>query len=224
MSSTLCHYHPDKVAVTVCERCRRPICLTDKRIYEEKKSSWLYTYYGFFKSRYSYKTYDYCPVCYALKLNNISKSTDYSIIWIPIIAFVFLFILIAVKDPFSQSLLGIVIIFVVGTILSLGIIASIFNARVDAKTASHEAIDFLIQTNQNIQSGPHTQINTRTLTEHIIKSTKASWLDGKFNLNCYECGEHLKLEDKYCPICGDSTHDELVDFYNIAKKENLSTD
>ncbi|MHA1225797.1 MAG: hypothetical protein ACTSR2_04405 [Candidatus Hodarchaeales archaeon] len=37
LNYTPCAYHPDKVAATKCERCNRPICLEDKRIYEESR-------------------------------------------------------------------------------------------------------------------------------------------------------------------------------------------
>ena len=26
-----CHFHPKRIALSVCERCQRPICLEDKR-------------------------------------------------------------------------------------------------------------------------------------------------------------------------------------------------
>ena len=49
------------------------------------------------------------------------------------------------------------------------------------------------------------------------KSTKQSILESQKNttISCYECGSYLTLEDKFCPSCGDSTHDELIDYYKV---------
>ena len=40
-----------------------------------------------------------------------------------------------------------------------------------------------------------------------------------FSMNCYECGANLTLDDKFCQNCENSTHDELMDIYRVAKKD-----
>ena len=48
-----CFYHPDRVAVEKCEKCKRLICLQDKTIDR--------TYGGMDRAD---EIYIYCPVCY----------------------------------------------------------------------------------------------------------------------------------------------------------------
>ena len=60
-----CSYHPNIVAKFVCERCRRPICEVDKRVYRQihyrDDESSFYTYH------------DYCILCNATTLRNDIK-------------------------------------------------------------------------------------------------------------------------------------------------------
>ncbi len=55
MSTTKCYYHRDKIAIATCERCHRPICLEDKRVYHKT--------HRYSDSRYE-TTRVYCTVCY----------------------------------------------------------------------------------------------------------------------------------------------------------------
>ena len=38
-----------------------------------------------------------------------------------------------------------------------------------------------------------------------------------FSVVCFECGANITLEDKFCQNCGDSTHDELINYYKVHK-------
>lgn len=89
MSATRCYYHPDKIAITTCERCHKPICLEDKRVYRQTH------YYNnsvgndSFHSRSSYvTTHDYCILCYASqKKSNVTASIIGGIVFIIFVFF-----------------------------------------------------------------------------------------------------------------------------------------
>jgi len=58
--------------------------------------------------------------------------------------------------------------------------------------------------------------NEHDFEENLSKQTILE-SQKKATISCYECGSYLTLQDKFCPNCGDSTHDELIDYYNVQK-------
>ena len=63
-SEHTCEFHPKRIALCVCERCKRPICLEDKRILKNK----------FLGVDNTYHTY--CPLC------NYIQEKKTSLIWL----------------------------------------------------------------------------------------------------------------------------------------------
>ena len=75
---TPCAYHPKKIAVANCHRCKRAIYLEDKRTLTQRSSS-----------SSSSISYDFCIICYASQLQKRTKS----LMHVPLV-FIDIFILV----------------------------------------------------------------------------------------------------------------------------------
>ncbi len=76
-----CSYHPNEPAVTTCERCRRPICVLDKRIFRKTRHHGEHSYT---------ESYEYCPVCYSdAKIGESTSGIVGGIIFLVILVFFF---------------------------------------------------------------------------------------------------------------------------------------
>ena len=217
LNYTACHYHPDRVAVTVYERCRRPICLEDKRIYRKKHSRGVGD-----NVSYYYTQHDYCILCNASQLR-LDANPAGILIAIPIILFFFIMIPSSFMDIgfFNPILLmfgGFIIIFA----LAAG--GSIISARTRAQNAENEAYQFKssLYSSSDFSSKPSFEYhkNSPVPESYEDKYYQQSFKDVKkssdvFSIVCFECGAQLSLNDKFCPNCGDSTHDELVNYYKL---------
>lgn len=217
LNFTACHYHPDRVAVTVCERCRRPICLEDKRIYRKKHSRGAGD-----DVSYYYTQHDYCILCNASQLRSDAKPTGI-LIAIPIILFFFIILpspvmAIGFFNPFFLMFGGFVII------VALAAGGSIISARAKAQNAENEAFQFKssLYSGSDVSSRPSFEYHKNTPVPELyedkyyqqtVKDVKKT--SNMFSIVCFECGTQLSLNDKFCPNCGDSTHDELVNFYKL---------
>ena len=156
LEHTPCSYHPNKVAVTICERCRRPICLEDKRVYRRSHSSGSSNY-----RRSYYTSHDYCVLCNSSQLSTDAKwSPMIFICFIPfILVFVGMFSFIPFGSDFGSFDIGFFGFF---PLIFIGFIAffvlmmfiSINQTKNRAKNAEMEANSF--RNNMNNSSAPFT--------------------------------------------------------------------
>ena len=225
-SFTTCYYHPEKVADTVCDRCRRPICLDDRRIFAEDKSLNLFGYKRLNRSKSSSKKFHLCILCNGTMLRLKSKSSHDSLIFLPIIG-IFFFLTGIYLSGSSNGFISIGIIGTISALLCISIFLYIYNIRSDFHKAKLDVLNLL--STAHIQSNPlSTSANFFDQKDHGINSNSASQnlkndISNSrtiFTLGCYECGDELTLQDKFCQHCGNSTHEELMDFYRIAKSES----
>lgn len=210
-NSTNCHYHPSKMAITICERCRRPICLDDKRIYNKRHTK----HYGKFTKTY-YTQHDYCVLCNASQLRRDASSLGL-VIFLPII---FIFFIIIISFGFKSAGGSIIIM---GMLLLMALIFSFsyINAQKKAKAAEIDAYNFKMTlqgnpSNYDTPSYYQNRSNTRqssfdnTYMKHRRNQISKENL---FDISCYECGARINIDDKYCQNCGDSTKEELESYY-----------
>lgn len=224
---TPCFYHPEKAAITVCERCRRPICLEDKRIFkdEETKHSYFYFYYGLFNSKTIVKRFDLCVLCNGTMLKLKANSSKDSLKFLPFIGLLFLIAIFALTRS-TNNLIWVVLTVILLIIVSLGIIAPVIINLASERDAKIDVLTLLM--NAHIQTGSTTRVGSAVNANNISLNSSSNpvkkinnltkSLDA-FSLQCYECGSQLTLQDKFSQNCGNTTHEELIDFYHVAKKE-----
>ena len=217
LNYTSCHYHPNKMAVTVCERCRRPICLEDKRVYRKKHPRGG----GQYRSYY-YTTHDFCILCNASQLRADANPFAF-LIFIPFLLIFFIFFggtagFIGGGGLFLSMF---VLFFIVFIIIVLG---STLSARNKAESAENEAMNFKsnLYSRSDNTSRPsfsyHKSNEVPDSYEDMYGQRSKSEIKNSpdlFSIVCFECGAHINLEDKYCQNCGDSTHDELINYYKV---------
>ena len=200
LNYTSCFYHPDKVAVTVCERCRRPICL------EDKHSSNYSSQYIRRTSGLSYLARDYCKPCYDSMINTSISATPIKFAILGFILFFFMIIGIFSVISFGEPLPFIFIFFFI--FFGLFIFVFLIGLYSTGSLSNKSTRNAVFNNNQQNFGNYTPEKNTK---QAILESQK------NITISCYECGSYLTLEDKFCPSCGDSTHDELVDYYKVQK-------
>ena len=220
LNFTSCHYHPDKIAVTICERCRRPICLEDKRIYRKR-----HTRGSGDNASYYYTHHEYCVLCNASQLR--LDANPYGLLFFIPFALIFFIIFGGVASGFNGAgsifIAFFGIFFVIILIISLG---QTMSTRSKAQNAEQEALEFksTLYSKSDSSSRPSFKYDKKRSVPEIYdddfyerspKEIKKS--DDLFSIVCFECGTHINLEDKYCQNCGDSTHDELINYYKLHK-------
>ena len=214
---TQCHYHPDRMAVTVCERCRRPICLEDKRNYRKKHTG------NTGQNAYSYYTnHDYCILCNASQLRSDASPLSFLIFLPFIIIFFFIFGGLAGFILGSGSFGSIFFLFIL--IMILFGVGSFLSARTKAEAAENDAMIFKSNLYSHSDSSSRPAFNyykNNPLPDSYediygIKAEQEIKNDPNlFSIVCFECGAHIDLQDKFCPNCGDSTKEELMNYYQI---------
>ncbi|OLS23341.1 MAG: hypothetical protein HeimC3_25050 [Candidatus Heimdallarchaeota archaeon LC_3] len=222
LQHTSCSYHPNKVAVSICERCRRPICLEDKRIYRRSHSSGTDSH-----SRRYYTSHEFCVICNSAKLSSDAKWSPMILIcFIPFILMFFgMFFLIPFEvsnsGPFDFGFFGYIPMIFIGFIAFFILImfVSINQTKKKATNAEMEASSF--RNSLNNSSAPFTyQKYVNNSFEPARESSGFSSSSSDFNyseafsLVCYECGKSISVQDKFCPNCGDSTKEELEKHYS----------
>ncbi|MHA2104669.1 MAG: hypothetical protein ACW981_14670 [Candidatus Hodarchaeales archaeon] len=218
LQHTPCSYHPNKVAVAVCERCRRPICLEDKRIYRRRHSSGSGNY-----RRSRYTSHEFCVLCNTAKLSSDAKWSPLSLVCIfPfILIFVFAFIpLFTISDIGGDfGFFGIFPLFFIGifVFMILIIFGTVSQTKKKSQQAEIEASTF--RDSLNNPSSPYTfqrytgdgfdsPRQSDAFSSNSIPYSKS------FSLVCYECGSNITIDDKFCSNCGDSTKQEIEKHYS----------
>lgn len=209
-----CAYHPSIPASETCERCRRPICSSDVRMYYQWRR------HGKYRRKIRRK---YCIPCYAAVLQR-DASLPSLLLDIVIIIF-FAWIVFNIHPLFSVLVL-------------VGAVWAVFYAKSKADKANQEAMLFLRSINQAQAQFPTvTTAASNTWGSSQGISTRGAPIRSKkmgssannqqeamtvsdFVIVCFECGEKLLLTDKFCPSCGDSTQEELRSHYMRKFKSN----
>ena len=172
--ATACVYHPNVGAASICERCRRPICLNDQRMYRKSRSR------GSGSRRRTWtETYMYCIACNADTLrSDASGSIVIGIIMMVLLGTIFL----RVFGPF-------VFIF----ILLFGL--SIFSARNKADAAEKEKQMLLGSTNNfnTVRSTNQVPTNVAPNTFYCYECGSPINKKQKF---CSTCGDSTQDELK----------------------------
>ena len=224
-SYSSCHYHPDRPAVAMCERCRRPICSDDKRIFTVESSTRVSYYWGLLRSKTIIHEYSFCFICNATMLRKKAKASKSSLYFIPFIVIVLLglFILGAV-DSFLWGALITLLCFIIW----IYIISTFINAQADALDAVLEVFRFnnsllvpanSLSTSSFAPSGNNPDFDSQSPKSHPYTFSSFEKANDLFTLQCYECGRNLSLQDKFCQNCCNSSHVELIDFYQQAKQD-----
>ena len=218
MATTACYYHPEKMAVSTCERCHRPICLEDKRMYHQ--THYVNNNYGnsnFGSSSYE-TTREYCILCYAAqKQSNVTGSIIGGAIFI-----IFLIFGISMFTSFTNSFnsfgpsmgnspfsnfMGLFMLFAIFIIIL--IVGGIIYSKLQSDQAVDEAMRFRNSLNtDNIKSSSGVSNLTNSFKPLYQKKRAIG------TLTCFECGGTLNFEDQFCPRCGNDTKDELRAYSN----------
>ena len=236
-SDSKCHYHPHRPATTRCDRCRRPLCFDDNRLYRKQDSSIFVdnSISGLGESTFGLnRTLNYCILCNATALRNDISLIRVSFYFLP---YIVLAGLISYLYPLS------LIIFAPFTILF--IVIYIFQV-IKARRAENEAMLFKKSLKESPDASTYGFLTSRRGITTIDDSAQIdiySTRDSKgskgskgsrgsksllntsrpskesiFHIVCFECGRGLDLTDKFCPHCGDSTKEEIKKYRIESKK------
>ena len=175
--SLKCYYHPEREAATKCEKCGKVICVECKMVYHKT------VHRGTGDDRYAYsERYEYCPVCYYD--TEIKKYKNYSygcigVMIVFIIAEIFMFIPTGLYTP---------MMFIVGILLSIGILISIIAFFILRFVYSpKKTAEFNAKKEEFLQS-----IKTPTITKKEEITTNF----------CPECGTQVEPDASVCSYCG----------------------
>ncbi len=227
-----CHYHPHRPATTICDRCRRPLCFDDNRLYQKQDSAFLIdnSISGLGESTFGMnRTLNYCILCNATALRN-------DIDLLQVLYYVLPSLLVSIIISYFFHLF--LIIFIPFTIIFIVIyIKQVFKAL----RAENEAILFKKSLRESPDASTYGFLTSRRGITTIDNSaqidifsvrtgTKGSKgskgsrgskgllvssrpsKESIFHIVCFECGRGLELTDKFCPYCGDSTKKEIKKF------------
>ena len=180
-----CAYHENRPAVTNCQRCKRPICLQDKRVYKRRRGK-----YGYIKR-------DYCILC-----NASQKESDFlgQVIIFPLALIVFV-VMIGMSGQFS----GIsAFVIVIALVFGIALVAS----KVQKDEAVEEAWAFKNRLSKTKRSTKAEYAKDVVIPQFLKKRDL-----GK--INCFECGFKLEPGDVFCANCGDDTKEEFASLGNV---------
>ncbi len=186
---TPCAYHPKKIAVTTCTRCKRAICLEDKRVFTTGGST-------------NYHSYDYCVICYATRLKSNSQFITIGAIIALVIP-----LLIIISMAFDGTSISSSDILPFVLFIGIFFFAFFLNYTISknkASKAEQDANDFISKLDDKSILVP----STDGVSQDFVQNSSFSSYKNH-QLICFECGAYITRKDKFCPNCGDSTKDEL---------------
>jgi hypothetical protein len=188
--NTACSYHPDNLAIDICERCNRPICLEGKRVYHKRHSSGTGSHHHTWTT-----THTYCVPCNTdVVVNaNTGPGAIFGGVFFIVIAMFVTMGFLSVAGPLAIIPLGILIF-------------GIYNMTQAPKRADKARQDeqrFLNSLNSQPKGiDKHSSYNR---SKSYIQPQKTWSLS---TVHCFECGEELDLKARFCMNCGDSTVEE----------------
>lgn len=202
MSSTFttCSYHPHRVALAVCECCRRPICIQDRRILKK----------GYISDAYHNYNHNYCKICYGTILN--SETEDFIYFGLLAIAYFLLF-----GITLNTNLLLLVnSIFIPLLIISF---AYAYNTYKTVSLAKNDASLLKVQAYEktNPNTIPSFDYSKKDFEKALKKlpSPYEQKNESLQSITCFECGKRFNINDAFCNSCGYENQDELLEKYNI---------
>ena len=185
-----CYYHPEIASITVCQRCNRHICLTDKKVYRKK--------HGVFRSIHvTYTNYDYCTQCIASQYQSDLRHQFKNLIIIPMLFVLFVYLVLEFPNIIFKSSKNEItfLIFFIG--FPLIIIGGIVNAYLKVKKAELEVLDL-----KKVSS---------SLISDVDKNVYCVYHPHKFSTSvCKKCKNSICTEDikkygnrkdDYCITC-----------------------
>lgn len=202
LSIIICHYHRNRIAFAICERCRRPICLEDKRILIKD-----YSYFEHNNSNY----HSYCLICFGVQLEKTTITYEYLII--EIFSFLIIFILgIDLTNIFVP-------IFIITVFFAYNSNKRIQLARSDIyqfKMHLYTSKDTIINPSFNFPK--YANAGKENSSTNILKALKVT--NVLYSIVCYECGNQIQSKFDFCSNCGYRSPDELISLYKIHEIPN----
>jgi hypothetical protein len=232
--SQKCHYHPHRPATTYCDRCRRPLCFDDNRLYRKQESTMVVdnSISGIGESTFGIiQTLNYCILCNANALRNDTNPIKVLIYLLPFIVFS---IVISYVFPLALVIfIPFIVVFIIVYILQIKKSRQAEDEAILFKKSLRESPDASTYGFLTSRRGITTIDNSAHIDIYSQRGSKGSkgskgsrsnrgilnsrpTKESIFHIVCFECGRGLELTAKFCPYCGDSTVDELKKF----KKEN----
>ena len=226
---TKCHYHPHRPATTICDRCQRPLCFDDNRLYQKQDSAFFVdnSISSIGESTFGMnRTLNYCILCNATALRNDINLI--SVLYYILPSFLGSLIVLYFFPLFAIIFIPFVVIFTAIYIKQVFKAVHAENEAILFKKSLRESPDastygFLTSRRGITTIDDSAQIDifsTRTGTKgskgskgskvstSILTSSRPS-RESIFHIVCFECGRRLELTDKFCPYCGDSTKKEI---------------
>ncbi|MFX0053186.1 MAG: hypothetical protein ACFE8U_18070 [Candidatus Hermodarchaeota archaeon] len=183
-----CFYHPNRVAVTKCERCNRLICLEDKTIYRR--------YGGMDRAD---DIYTYCPACYNILRKQGAEMAPrvfggmcviFLIFVIGAFAVFIFFVMMMMNATSDGSSSGSVSM---GQFLPFLLLPMIF--FIGIVIIGGLFLFFFLKRNQkSIQETTSNQMNQFTPSSRFQDT-----------ISCDQCGAVLQPTEMFCPTCGRRT-------------------
>ena len=227
-----CHYHPHRPASTFCDRCRRPLCFDDNRLYRKQDSAILVdnSISGLGESTFGMnRTLNYCILCNATALRNDINLTS---VLIPIVISYFYSLFLIIFIPFT----------VIFTFIYIRQVFKALHAEQEAilfKKSLRESPDASTYGFLTSKRGITTIDDSAQIDIYSTRGSKGSkgsrgskgtkgllgsrpTKESIFHIVCFECGRGLDLTDKFCPHCGDSTKN-VIQKYKKNKELNRSS-
>ena len=197
---TTCSYHPHRVALAVCECCKRPICIQDRRILMK----------GYHLDKYNNYNHNYCKICYG---SIVDMRID-PLIYFVILGSTYLFLFIMLQDiNFRFAISGIFIPLLVFVFLY--------------DVTSSEKISITKNEASQLKNQVFEKADTKTIpnfanSKNDVKKGLKKFLlpyeQSKENLpsiTCFECGSRFYINNMFCDSCGYESQDELIEKYSI---------
>lgn len=201
---TTCVYHPHRIALAVCECCKRPICIHDREIIRKDFST---------RAR-SDPFHTYCKICYATIL---SKETDAFNYFALVILFYFLFYFVSIIATIQGNLFLIMNMFFITFIILSIIYGYIATKKVINAKSSSARLQEKAYLKENPETVPGFNYGKKD-KEKALEKNNSPYDKSKEkypSITCFECGSRFNIEDKYCDSCGYKEQDELLVEYNI---------
>ncbi|MFX1236631.1 MAG: hypothetical protein ACFFAS_04135 [Promethearchaeota archaeon] len=179
-SNIVCHYHPERNAITKCEMCQKTICLECKTIYQKRQLNSN-------TSGISYSRQELCPPCYydrIIKDKQTSKSAASIAVGI-ILTFIDIYFLF-IPLPFVFKI-------IFGIIAILGLALTIYGFfKLSGISGNKKAVS---------EKVGDLEAKKRDFLENITSPTKTRERNKK-NKYCSFCGNEINLNENICINCG----------------------